>query len=295
MFLVGSYPSSGRNIEPELLRIIQQNCRLDELIIANQSDKLNEVLRLVKPRPTAGSLAMYDEFDSSELHQFRQNFRIESDITITGSENFPGEMLTPRNDRVSLPDDIYELLVYYYNDAYYDLEFVTIAGASDKLILEEELEDFIIVLPNITQHGRIRIGSEIFGANIAPRYRKNSYILAKFIQDNETIDTFSGEVQFYFTHTIDLPTGSKTHQLAFVKWYQSAPNPKTRFYCKADDDDDEGCNVELWKNECHKADRDSIIPIHNIYSRFVPSEFVVGTRTPKTYMAVTPINRQFYL
>src|SRR5437868_13408000 len=40
---------------------------------------------------------------------------------------------------------------------------------------------------------------------------------------------------------------------------------------------------------------DSIIPIHNIYSQFVPSEFVVGTRIPKTYMAVTPINRQFYL
>ena len=93
MFLVGSYPSSGRNIEPELLRIIQQNCRLDELIIANQSDELNEVLGLVKPRPTAGSLAMYDGFDSSELHQFRQNFRIESDITITGSENFPGKCL----------------------------------------------------------------------------------------------------------------------------------------------------------------------------------------------------------
>ena len=91
MFLVGSYPSSGRNIEPELLRIIQQNCRLDELIIANQSDELNEVLGLVKLRPTAGSLAMYDGFDSSELHQFRQNFRIESDITITGSENFPGK------------------------------------------------------------------------------------------------------------------------------------------------------------------------------------------------------------
>src|SRR6266496_2150471 len=101
-------------------------------------------------------------------------------------------MLTPRNDRVSLPDDIYELLVYYYNDIYYDLKFVIIAGTSDKLILKEELEDFIIVLPNIIQHRCIRIGSKIFGVNIAFRYRKNSYILAKFIQDNETIDTFSG-------------------------------------------------------------------------------------------------------
>src|SRR5947207_14971595 len=110
-------------------------------------------------------------------------------------------MLTPRNDRVSLPDDIYELLVYYYNDAYYDLEFVTIAGTSDKLIVKEESEDFIIILLNITQHGRIRIGSEIFGANIASGYRKNSYILAKFIQDNETINTIPGDVEFYFTHT----------------------------------------------------------------------------------------------
>ena len=45
-------------------------------------------------------------------------------------------MLTSRNDRVFLLDDIF----YYYNNAYYDLKFVTIAGASDKLILEEELE-----------------------------------------------------------------------------------------------------------------------------------------------------------
>ena len=126
------------------------------------------------------------------------------------------------------------------------MEFVTITGASNKLILEEESEDFIVVLPNITQYEHIRIRSEIFKANITSRYQKNSYILVKFIQENETVDIFSGEVQFYFIHTINLPTGSKIHQLAFVKWYRPVPNPKTRFYCKADDDDDdEGYNVEL--------------------------------------------------
>ena len=106
------------------------------------------------------------------------------------------------------------------------------------------------------------------------------------------IDTFSGKVQFYFTYTINLPTGSKMHQLAFVKWYQSTPNPKTRFYCKANDNNDEGCNVKLWKNEYHKANKDNIISIYNI---FVLIEFVVGICIPKTYMAVTLINRQFYL
>src|SRR2546429_7247099 len=109
------------------------------------------------------------------------------------------------------------------------------------------------------------------------------------------VNTFSGEVQFFFTHTIVLLTRSKTHQLAFVKWYLPTPDRKTRFYCKADNDDNEGCNVELWKNEYYDADRDSIIPVHNIYSRFVPSKFVVGSRTPKIYMTIMPINRQFYL
>lgn len=255
---------------------------------------MTEALKLVKSRPTAGSLAMYDGFDVSELHQFRQIFRNELDVTITGSEVYPGEMLTPRKDHVFLPDNIYDLLVQYYNAAY-EWEFVTIAGASERLISEESTEDFIVVSPNINQYGRIRIGSEIFGATIAPRYLKNSNILAKFIQGNETIDTFPGEVQFFFTHTIDLPIGTRTHQLAFVKWYLPAPDHKTRFYCKVNDDDDEGCNVELWRNEFYEPDRDSIIPIHSIYSRFVPSNFVVGVRRTKTYMAVTPINRQFYL
>jgi hypothetical protein len=49
LFSTGSYPSSKRQIEPELLRIIMQSWRLDDLI-SNQSDntKLIEALELVK-------------------------------------------------------------------------------------------------------------------------------------------------------------------------------------------------------------------------------------------------------
>ena len=85
------------------------------------------------------------------------------------------------------------------------MEFVTIAGASDKLILEEESEDFIIVLPNITQHGRIRIGSKIFGANIAPdierihTYWQSLYKIMK--------RSIRFQVKFNFIlYTIDFPT-----------------------------------------------------------------------------------------
>ena len=72
-------------------------------------------------------------------------------------------MLTSRNNRVFLLNDIYELLVYYYNDAYYGLKFVTIAGASDKLILEEELEDFIVILLNITNIDALGLEAKYLG------------------------------------------------------------------------------------------------------------------------------------
>jgi hypothetical protein len=191
---------------------------------------------------------------------------------------------------VSLPNDIYELLVQYYNTAY-NWEFVTIAEAVSRDITK----DFIIVLPNVNQYGRIRIGTEVFGATIAPRYMRNSHIIAKFIQEDETTDMYPGEVQFYFEHSIELPIGTKTHHLAFVKWHEHTRNHQKRFYLKAENDDDDGCIVELWKNECYDFDRDSIIPVHHIYSRYVSSKFKYGVRNPINYMAVIPVNRQFHL
>jgi hypothetical protein len=287
LFSIGSFPNSKRNIEPELSRIIMQNWKLDDLTYEQiNNPKLAGALELVKSRATTGSLAIYDGFDFAELYRFMQIFRHHSDDSITGSEAFPGEMLNPKKERVSLPDDIYELLVQYYNTAY-DSEFVTIADALTS-------KDSIVVSPKVDQYGRIRIGTEIFGATIAPRYKRNSHILAKFIQEDETTDIFPGTVQFFFEHTIELPIGTKTHHLAFVKWHLPAPNQQTRFYCKTNNGRSV-CNIELWKYEYYETGRDSIIPIHNIYSRFVSSKFMVGSRRPKLYMAVIPINRQFHL
>jgi hypothetical protein len=178
---------------------------------------------------------------------FHQNI----DDIITGSEEFPGEMLTPKKNRVSLPDDIYELLVKYYNDTY-DWDFVTIAELASSDLLSSNSQQSIAVQPNVNQFGRIRIATEIFGSTFAPRYRRSSNILAKFIQDDETIDMFSGQVQFYFEHIIQLPTGTKTHRLAFVKWYLYAPNQQIRFFCRIGNEDDKSCNIELWKHNFYE-------------------------------------------
>ena len=290
----GSFPNSKRAIELELLRIITQNSRLDNLVSAQSNNaKLMNALFLVQPRSTTGSLAAYDGFDFDELYRFMQIFHQNIDDTITGSEEFLGEMLTPKN-RVLLPNTVYELLVKYYNDTY-DWNFVSITDLASGGLSSENSDQQIVVLPIVTQFGRIRIATEIFGSKSAPRYQKSSYILAKFIQEDETIDIYPGHVQFYFEHTVQLPSGPKMHRLVFVNWYLWAPNEKTRFHCRISDLDNESCNVELWKYDFHGLSRDAIMPIHNIYSRFLPSKFTIGKRNPTTYMAVIPINRQFHL
>ncbi|GES84066.1 hypothetical protein GLOIN_2v415082 [Rhizophagus clarus] len=179
--------NSKRAIELELLRIIMQNSWLDILISA-QSDntKLMNTLSL-----------------------FMQIFHQNIEDIITGSEKFSGEMFTPRN-QVSLPNSIYELLVKYYNDTY-DWNFVSIADIASSNLSLENSNQSIIVLPIVIQFSRIQIAAKIFGSKYAPRYQRSSYILAKFIQDDEIIDIFSGHVQYYFEHTVQLPTGPKTH------------------------------------------------------------------------------------
>ncbi|CAG8724618.1 13912_t:CDS:2, partial [Funneliformis mosseae] len=73
--------------------------------------------------------------------------------------------------------EIDDTITEYYNAAY-DSDFVTIA----------EL-----------------ISAETFGSTNIPRFYKNSFILARFIHDNNICDVYSSQVQFYFEHEVNLP------------------------------------------------------------------------------------------
>ncbi|POG69648.1 hypothetical protein GLOIN_2v1776801 [Rhizophagus irregularis DAOM 181602=DAOM 197198] len=274
--ILGSYPNSKRYIEPELLRIIVQNCRINDLIsIQSGKKKLVNGHKLIEPRQTTGSLAAYDDLRSKKLVQLKRIFCSKLEDKITGSEIYPGNLLSPIKNRVDLPDNLYEQLITYYNEVYgekMDVEF----GSMSNLISR---------------------GLQNDSSALAPRYKKNSYILAKFTQDNESIELYPGMVQFYFKHVLRLPTiGERTHKLAYVKWYL----PVLANF----EDDDRSVNIEFWKlNEFYEMSCDSIIPIHNIYSQFIPTNFTIRTNNnnnnsrwkAKTYMAVVLINRKFHL
>src|SRR6266542_1863540 len=116
-----------------------QNWRLDNILSCQlNNNKLSKGLKLLKPRSTTSTLDAYNVLNYNELFQFRQIFCQEIDNTINGSEAFPGEMLTPKKNQVSLPNDIYQILIEYYSNAY-ESKFVTIA----KSVLAN-LNDFIV-------------------------------------------------------------------------------------------------------------------------------------------------------
>src|SRR5947207_1447569 len=82
---------------------------------------------------------------------------------------------------------------------------------------EEILCNSLDIIKPKKSTGRLRIGADIYGSVQAARHEKSSYILARFVQDDDTVDTYPGQVQFFFEHTIYLNNKSITHSLALVK------------------------------------------------------------------------------
>ncbi|PKB96112.1 hypothetical protein RhiirA5_385559, partial [Rhizophagus irregularis] len=206
-----------------------------------------------------------------------------------GSEPFPGALLKPKKE-ANLPQDILKLLIEYYNSAYDNYFFISLSD------IHNALPEAIGVLPKVTKFGRLRIGVEVIGSTFSARHIRSVNVLSQFIlDDNHTTDIYPGQVQFFFEHTIHLPEGSKTHCLAFVRWYKKTENRKYRFHCQIDNDDLNICNIELWENEFYELSRDCIIPIHNILGRFVAGKMTIGKKNPKSYLSVIPINRKIHI
>jgi hypothetical protein len=240
-------------------------------------------LNLLGNQRSIGSLSASDEFSSDEIHRFWMNSRNIQDSKVSGSEKFPGEFLKPSYDNVLLSKEMQDLMVEYYIATYENLNF--------RKPFDRESEDAVIISVKMNQFGRCRIGSEVFGSSMSSRHIKSSYILSKFITNDETVDCYPGQVQYFFTHTINLPDGLATHFLAYVRWYKHASSEKVRFYFS---DDENTCNVELWNTEFYPESRDCIIPVHNILGRFIPVNYrISGRRTAKDYLAINPVNRKF--
>src|SRR5688572_18413309 len=251
------------------MRYMTNAIQLDEKITIfndnsdNNKSLLEQSLSLLK-KSSVGSLAASDreQFDTYNLRKF---LHMSQQINERGDEIFPGEMLTPKRN-IFLSKNLQNFLVKYYRRAYEDLSI------EFRIPFEYGVYG-IPVSSQAVQYGRLRISGELFGSVFSGRSANNSYILARFADKNNNIDTYPGQVQFYFQHTVKLPGGEKTHYLAYVRWYKPAQTSTKRFYLSVDNDDNT-CLAELWSHKFYNEAVDCIIPIHHILGRFVPGTVI---------------------
>ncbi|GBC19845.2 hypothetical protein GLOIN_2v1775288 [Rhizophagus irregularis DAOM 181602=DAOM 197198] len=247
--ILGSLPTSNRQIEPKIMRQIMNHNRIGDII---SSDIQTKGLELLEDRPTNGSISAADQFSSDELEQFWLNAKNIQESTITGCEPFPREMLKPSSEAI-MTELMLELMVAFYNASY--IEMYKFRKPADEII-----QDSITIRVKINQFRRCRIGSEVFGSAMSVQHTKSSYVLAKFITSDEEVNSYSGQIQYFFKHTVDLPNGQMEHNLAYICWYRPASMSESRYYFHIDDED-ESYNVKLWKSKFYDESCDCIIPV----------------------------------
>lgn len=255
------------------MKIVLKNTLVDYYLTCKwTSGLLDESLCFLIKKKDVGSLALTAERE--ELQYFLSMRH--STSKIYGTEAIPGQLLKPSYLRVVIPSELRMFLCEWYEMLY--------EKGQDEILGFMDLQ--------INQHARLQIGAEIFGSVVAGRHETNSTILAKWRAfSDESIDIYPGEVQYYFEHTLRLPEGSRTHLLAYVKWYKNAPSSDIRF--KHRFIVPEVSNTELWKGEYYEEGCDSLIAVHRIMCRATK---IGNVRVGKqNYISITPLNRKFNL
>ena len=220
------------------MRIIVTNNCLDKIVLRVENNRLSDSLTILKGWTSGSSIDISDEFESQDLLQFYNLRNILNQGEAFGYESFPGTFLGPKAENAVLQLNILNHLIEFYNDAATGFQF-TKPGQISGI-------DQIPVFSTVTQYGRLKLESEIFGSTFSACHIKSSRILARFVAtEDETVDSYPGQVQFYFDHTIYLPSGLQIYHLAFVRWYKPVNDYETRFHMKIKGND-LSCNIELW-------------------------------------------------
>src|ERR1700722_13447991 len=142
---IGFYQNSKHNIEPELLKIINENSFLKYFLSNYDDEFLCTSLDFIKSQKLTGSLTALDDFTSDKYQDFIRLALIE-DESATGIEPFSGMLINPYNV-TTLLTNILNLLVEYYENLYNDYYFISISSMIDPS------NNNIVVNSNIKQYG----------------------------------------------------------------------------------------------------------------------------------------------
>ncbi len=153
-------------------------------------------LKLLENWSTVESLSAINRFSSDEMRRFLLHFKNIKKSIITGYEVFLDKMLRPYFNKILLSNKMLNQIVEYYEATYENQDFWKPFSEGSK--------STVIIRVKMNQFERCQISSKVFRSSISLWYVKSSYILAKFIINNGNVNYYSGQVQYYFSHTIDL-------------------------------------------------------------------------------------------
>ncbi|GBB89908.1 hypothetical protein RclHR1_16760004 [Rhizophagus clarus] len=167
-------------------------------------------LNILDTRFSVGSISETDEFTSDEMARYLLYSQNIKEFLISGYEAFSEEMPGPSSEKVLMSSEMLDLMIEYYNATYSTYNFQKLFG--------EDPEDSIIISIKMNQFERCRIGSKIFSSKMSSRHIKSSFVIAKFITDDDIVDSYPDQVQYFFKHTINLPNNEPTeHFLAYIQ------------------------------------------------------------------------------
>ncbi|CAG8726317.1 10797_t:CDS:2, partial [Ambispora leptoticha] len=117
--LLGTYPTSNRSIEPELMRILMKNAqvefRINSVDMGEAKLLLDQALSLLDKK-VRGSLKMTENFECEDLVDYlKMADKITNVNVITGTEKYLGEIIGMINENVYTPDEFYQNLINYYS------------------------------------------------------------------------------------------------------------------------------------------------------------------------------------
>ena len=94
VYILGSFPTSNRSIEPELMRILMRNAQLESRIQQiGKNSPLFQSLPLLEKRKARGSLRFTEIFETDELLTYLNMVKcVTTGTNISGTKKYLGAM-----------------------------------------------------------------------------------------------------------------------------------------------------------------------------------------------------------
>ena len=273
-------PNSSRSMEVEVMTRINHQVNVTHAFAATSEDLPNDIATLINSLCSSasderGTLGSYN-FTAEEMLAFREmslSLRVKD---VTGAECFPGE-LSGRYYEAKLDDKVVDLLKDYYEVVYADCGY-TFDNRIDNIG-----GSCIYVSSTILRESNLRIGDEIFGSLLSES-DLNACVIACFLDNDDNVSYYPGEVVSYFRHRLTLPernspnTRIVDHYLCLVDWYKPS---KHRAYFNVpqqctltnERDFEKLYHAELWGTKCTRRTHENILPVQRLICRFVKGKY----------------------